>query len=159
MICKLAIIVVIAIPAICLNFVDANRTIVRIRLCAMLKPFAIVPLKVGVNNNRTSVRWNFVRALHWVCLHNPVSSLSHNLKLVNLACAYSWNKKLPNATRAKGSHCVTAAIPIVKVANNSYSASIWSPHSKGCSSNFFNHFACFWAYKTPRISNAFNMST
>ncbi|CRH69055.1 Uncharacterised protein [Chlamydia trachomatis] len=157
-VCKLAIIIVIAIPAICLNFVDAYRTIVSISLCAMFKPFAIVPLKFGINNNRPSIRWKLMRALHRICLHNPASSLSHNLKLINFACTYSWNEKLPNTARSKRTHCVAATIPIVKVANNSYSACVWRPHRKSSSSNFFNHLACFWANKTPRIGNAFNMS-
>src|SRR5580765_2481770 len=111
-----------------MHFVNAHRRSQRIALAPLLQPGLIAPLKLSrAPHDRGVLRRLFKEKTERIRLQHYVSVKIFDLELVMRPFAHARNKNLPDTRRPKRSHGMTAAIPLVEIANDTDALRVGRP--------------------------------
>ena len=127
---EVAIILDALLPAAGVDFVDADRTVMRIGALAAVHPCGVVPCEGRIDYNGTGCRRNFVRTFHRIGFHDPLIVRIQDLVLVDFAVLHTGDEQLPDAGRSQLAHGVLAAVPAVEIADDAYRVRIGRPYAE-----------------------------
>src|SRR5262249_5821527 len=120
-------------PGADVNFIDAERRAKNVLLSAFGQPVVVRPGKfLGVPDDGGVFGWRFEKYAERIGFQLDVTLASADFVFVMCSLSDAGDKDFPDAGLAKRTHLMEAAIPIVKIANDTDALGVRSPNAKTC---------------------------